>query len=256
MFKVRKALNDQLIIDPSRVVTKDLLDGGPGRIIRLRASSYGTDVRSVVSQLQMQDIARSHIGDTQLVGELMQRILGVNDNVMGTLDPGGRKTATEVRTASTFSISRLKTIAEYFSATGFTPLVQKLVSNTQQFYFAEASEQNPPIEVFKVVGDMMNDLSTVSVDPQSIAGFYDFVPVDGTLPIDRLAQANVLKEIVMVLAQTGGYNIDEMVNVIAQLSGVKGLKRFKLQVAPDAMVAEQAQRGNVVPLPQRGPARD
>ena len=248
MFNVRRALNDQLVVDPSRIVMKDALDGGPGKVIRLKPTAYGTSTKDVVSQLKVTDITRQNIGDTQSIRELLQQILGVNDNVMGTLDPGGRKTATEVRTASTFSISRLKTIAEFFSATGFTPLTQKLVQNTQQFYFQGGAKE----EVFKVVGDMAANLDSVRIDPQSIAGFYDFVPVDGTLPIDRMAQANLWKEILMILVQTGAYNVEEIVNWIANLSGIRGMKRFKLQVAPDAQVAAQAQKGNLVPLRQRG----
>lgn len=252
MFNVRKALNDQLIYDPSRIVAKDMLDGGPGKMIRVKPNAYGSNIRDMVYQLPVQDVTRQHIGETQLVSELMQRILGVNDNVMGSLDPGGRKTATEVRTASTFSISRLKTIAEYFSATGFSPLTQKLVQNTQQFYFLEASEQNPPTEVFRIVGDMVDAMESIEITPEAISGFFDFVPVDGTLPIDRLAQANLLKEVVQVLAGVGGYDLDGLVNWIAKLSGVQGLQRFKLQVAPDQVVQEQAKRGNLVPNNQRG----
>ena len=90
-------------------------------------------------------------------------------------------------------------------------------------------------------------MQTVDVTPESIAGFYDYVPVDGTLPIDRIAQANIWKEILQVVAPLG-YDIDEMVNWIASLSGVRGLKRFKLQARPDAQVADQRQRGNLVPI--------
>ncbi len=247
MFNVRRALNDQLVVDPSRIVMKDLLDGGPGKLIRLKPAAYGTGTQNAVTQLQIQDITRANVSDMQVLNQIMQQVLGVNDNVMGQLDPGGRKTATEVRTASTFSISRLKLIAEFFSATGFGPLSQKLVSNTQQFYFAEASELNPPKEAFRAVGEMLRDMQTVDVTPEAIAGFYDYVPVDGTLPIDRIAQANIWKEILQVVAPLG-YDIDEMVNWIASLSGVRGLKRFKLEVRPDAQVADQRQRGNLVPI--------
>ncbi len=39
---------------------RDLLEGGPGRIIRLTPSAYGSDIRSVVSQLPVVDITKQH----------------------------------------------------------------------------------------------------------------------------------------------------------------------------------------------------
>ena len=247
MFNVRKALNDQLVVDPSRIVAKDLYSGGPGKILRLKPNAYGTNVRDVVSQLQVTDVTRQNVGDIQSVSEVLQRVLGVNDNVMGGLTPQGRKTATEVRTSSTFSISRLKTIAEYFSATGFSPLSQKLIANSQQFYFTQGQ---PESEVFKIVGDMVEGLGTVELTPDSIAGQFDFQHVDGTLPIDRTAQANLWKELILGLVQSGlgsTYNIDEMFNWVASLTGIRSLKRFKIQVQPDEVVQRQAQAGNIVP---------
>lgn len=249
MFNVRRALNDQLVVDPSRVVLKDLTQGGPGKIIRAKPSAYGTPMRDAVHQLPITDITRSHLTDLNIIGEIASQILGINDNVMGTLDRGGRKTATEIRTASTFSISRLKTVAEYYSASGFAPLIQQMVANTKQFYF----EQGQPGEVaLRVAGDNSQDLQKISVTPEAIAGEFDYSPVDGTLPVDRLAQAGLFKELLLgIISQpqlATAYNIDGMLNTIARLSGIRNLKQFKIEVLPDAEMAQQVKAGNQVPL--------
>ena len=39
-----------------------------------------------------------------------------------------------------------------------------------------------------------------------------------------------------------------MLNMVAQLSGIRSLKRFQLNVRPDAEVADQEKRGNIVPI--------
>lgn len=260
-FNVRKALNDTLIVDPSRVTLKDLKDGGPGKIIRLTPAAYGTDPKTAVTQLGMQDITRSHLADMQLAGEMMQRTSGVTDNIMGLLDPGGRKTATEVRTSSNFGINRLKTAAEYFSALGFAPLAQMLVQNTQQYYDLE--------QKFKIAGDLlMGNEKFLMVKPEMIQGFYDFVPVDGTLPVDRFAQANLWKEILMGAAQmpflAQSYDLGGIFQWMAQLAGLKNITQFKLapqmgmpgmppsvSVLPDDQVRDMAATGKVVPIGQR-----
>lgn len=248
MYNVRKVVNDQLIIDPSRVVMKDFTDPDSGRLIRLKPEAYGTDPKATYSQLAVQDITRTHVGDAQSVMELMQRVLGVTDNVMGMVNPGGRKTATEVRTSSTFGVNRLKTNAEYMSAMGFTPWARRMLQNTQQRYSGE--------ELYRIAGTAVQDASQILVTPEMIAGEYQFTPVDGTMPIDRFAQANLWKEI-MVAAQRMpqlAMSLDwmKMMGYVAQISGVKNFDSFKINVVPDEAIGNAVAAGNSVPIPNGG----
>lgn len=242
MFNVRKALNDQLIVDPSRVVMKDILDGGPGKIIRINPMAYGTDVRAAISQVPVVDFTRQNISDAQLIMEMIQRVVGVTDNIMGMVNASGRKTATEVRTSTSFGVNRLKTFAEYNSSLAWAPMSQALVQNTQQFFDAE--------QQFKVAGDLLRgDPQFLMIRPEDIQGFYDFVPVDGTLPVDRFAQANLWKEILLGISQmpqiATQYDVAGIFSWMAQLAGLKNITQFKL--APDQMVQQMAQAGNLVP---------
>ena len=249
MHNVRRVLNDQLVVDPSMVTMKDLTDPEAGRLIRLKPDAYGKDARLAVHQLQVTDITQNHMRDAQLVTDMMQRISGVVENVMG-MQAGGRKTATEVRTTSGFSMNRLKTVSEYASAMGFAPLAQKLLQTTQQKY------KDP--QWFRIAGDLMKTRQPLKVDPLSIAGFFDFVPVDGTMPVDRYAQALLWKEMLqtigsgkMIDPSTGRPpNIDIMgiLKHVAYLSGVKNFSQFEVKVVPDEKVLADARAGNVVPF--------
>ena len=249
-YNVRAALNNTLIVDPSRVVIRDLLEGGPGGIIRAKPSAYGQPVRDYVEQLQVIDITRSHLTDLQLMFEIGYRMVGLNDALMGLAKSSGRRTATEVRTSSTFGINRMKTIAEYFSALGFAPLAQMLLQHTQQFYSAE--------QTFKIAGDLTSDMGSryMTVTPEMIEGFYDFVPVDGTMPIDRFAQANLWKELMLQLRQfpplLAQYDIGRIFAWVARLAGLKNIEQFRVQVAPEEALAAQAAAGSVVPMPTGG----
>lgn len=242
---VRKVLNDQLVVDPSRLVMKDVMGPDAGRLIRLRPEAYGTDPAQAIKQLQVVDITQNHLRDAEIVADMMQRLSGVTDNIMGLVNTGGRKTATEVRTSSTMGINRLKTNAEYFSAGGFGPLSQMFVQNTQQFYDAQFN--------FKIAGDLLASAPRfLQVTPEMIAGFYDFVPVDGTMPVDRFALASLWKDLMLNMRNFPSllmqYDIGAIFGHIAQLSGVKDLGQFKLQVQPDAVLQAQLAAGNVIPL--------
>lgn len=244
-FNVRSALNNQFIADPSKIVMKDLEDPEPGKLIRLKPAAYGQDVRTMLQQFQVQDVTRSNLSDTDVIGSLAQRMVGVTDNVMGMMNQGGRRTATEVRTSSTFGINRLKTNCEWFSACGFSPLAMKLVMSTQQLYTLERK--------YRIVGDMAQwGEKYLNIAPGDIQGFFDFVPVDGTMPIDRFAQANLWQQMLGTMSKVPqimmSYDIPKIFGFVAQLSGIKNINQFRVQVVPDATLAAQAQQGNVVPL--------
>lgn len=245
-YNVRQALNNQFVVDPSMVVMRDVENPGPGKAIRLKPTAYGKDVRMAINQLQVMDITRGHVGDLQIVMDMVQRIVPANDSIMG-VQPGGsgRETATSVRTSTHFATSRLKTQCEWWSALGFSPLCQKLVQRAQQRYTLERK--------FKLVGDV-GQLAPdfVMVTPETIAGFYDFEPVDGTLPIDRFAQANLWQ---MILGQMRNhpeilmtYDIAKVFAWVAYLGGIKNLAQFKL--TQDDLLMRQQQAGNVVPIGQ------
>lgn len=241
---VRKVLNDQLVYDPSRIVGKDLRDPTSGRLIRLKPAAYGTDPRTAINQLQVVDVTANHLKDAQVIADMIQRVTGVTDNIMGMVNAGGRKTATEVRTSSSFGTNRLKMHAEYNGALGWGPLSQMMLQNTQQYYDGE--------QKFKVAGDMLKQQDLIDVNPEMIQGFYDFVPVDGTLPIDRFAMANMWREMMMQMAKIPSlmqqYDMGSIFAYTARLAGAKNIDQFKINISPDGVLKQQLQAGNVVPL--------
>lgn len=237
-YAVRKTLNGDIVYDPSRVVSGDVLGSdGTGSRIRVKPAAYGQDIRTMIHVMQGgADITGTHLRDTEVVGSLLQRIMGVNDQSMGVMPPGGRRTATENRLATSGSINRQRTISEYMSATGFAPLAQQILLTTQQLYTGEKK--------YRIVGDSVNDLEQfVLIDRDRIAGAYDYAPVDGTLPLDRFALVNMWAQL---LAQTRNfpqiaqeYDIGKIFAWVAQLAGIKNIKQFKVQLLPPGVAPGQ-----------------
>lgn len=243
MANVRQMLNNQLIVDPSRINVAQL-EKGPGFIAQLMPTAYGTDPRTAFAQVSVADVTISHFQDVKLLMELIQRVTGVTDNMMGVVYPGGRKTATEVRTATGFGINRLKVLAEFCSAIGWEPLAQVLLQNSQELYRA-------PVKV-RLAGDLARRTgipSVVEVRPEDIAGFYDFVPVDGTLPIDRVAQAMMWRELLATIVKVpevmARYDIAGIFSWVAQLAGLRNITQFELR--PDEVIARAVEQGALSP---------
>ncbi len=247
-YNVRKTLNDQFVVDPSRIVMADVQEGGAGGMIRLKPRAYGTDPSQAIKQLQVVDITRGHMTDLNTMMQLGQRVSGVSDQLMGMLAGTGRKTAQEVRSSNTFGINRLKTQVEFFSNMGFAPLSQMMVQNSQQYYDANLK--------LRIVGDLAieSGMEFLEVDAESLQGFYDFVPVDGTLPIDRFAQANLWRELFAqmrnfpeIMAQ---YDMTRIFAWVAQLAGLKNINQFRIKITPDGQTQTDVDLGNLIALTQ------
>jgi hypothetical protein len=230
-YNVRKTLNDTRIVDPTAVVLKDVEEvmKGAGGVIRLKPGAYGRDVRTFLMQLQNGDATRSHIADLQVIERMVQTTSGVMENLMGNQSSSSRKSATEARISANYAGNRLKTPAEYNSAIGFMPLGKILVSNTQQLLDLERK--------YAIAGNMTAQAKRfMEVNPQSIAGFYDFVPIDGTSPIDPLAKATFWKELILGIAKDPrlamGWDINEMISHMMKIQGERNVDRFRIQVLP------------------------
>jgi hypothetical protein len=238
LYNVRSVLNGQFIADPSRITIKDFKSEGGGRIVRLKPTAYGQDVRTMFQQINTTDVTQNHLRDAQVIAEMLQRVSQPN--------PGGRKTATEVRGSNAAGINRLKTQAEYFSASGWAPLSQQMIQNTQQRYDGEMK--------FKLAGDLAEDAGQqfINVNSDLISGFYDFTPIDGTLPIDRFAQVTMWTQLMAQMRNfpelMAGYDMGGIFAWVAQLGGLKNIKRFRLNVRPDGAILNDLQSGNVVGL--------
>jgi len=252
-YNVRKTLNDQFVVDPSRVVMKDLQHPLPGGLIRARPSAYGTDVSTAIKQLEVTDVTRAHMSDLASIMQFGERVHGVNDAVMGLANPSSRRSATEVRSANTFSVNRLKTVAEYMGASAWKPMSQMMVQNSQQYMDTEMQ--------LKLVGDLAITSGTdfLEVTPESIQGFFDYVPVDGTLPVDRFAQATLWRELLVGMVKVPGllenYDVSRIFAWVAQLTGLRNINQFRIDIRPDEQLQRQAEKGNVVPLGPQDPTK-
>jgi len=244
MYNVRAMLNNKLLVDPSKVVMKDVT-ATDQRVIRLKPETYGTDPRTAIHQLQVGDVTQGHMRDAQGWMEFIQRATGVNDNLMGAVNQGGRKTATEVRSSSTMGINRLKTVAEWWSAVGWEPLARTSLQNTQQ-YLEEELE-------LRIRGDRgPKDQPVLRVSPADILGQFDYVPVDGTMPVDKFALANLWREILANMRQMPDiaqqYDMGGIFSWVAKLAGLKNIDQFRIQLTPQEEIMQNVERGNLVPI--------
>lgn len=242
IYNVRTALNNMFIVDPSMVEMQDLKNPEAGKLVRLKRAAYGRDVRTALTQLQTIDITRSHLQDINAFMQIAEKI-AVSENFMGQQASGGRKTATEVRSANELGGSRLAAEARVISAQAFCDLALQMSMNTQQYLSDEF--------YLEVVGsDGLK--APIRITPESLVGDFHFPVHDGTLPLDKVALLDVWKEIFLAVAQDPQlrmvYSLPKIFEYLAELGGARNIESMRLVANPDDALQQQLAAGNVVPL--------
>lgn len=235
MYNVEKSVNNEYIYDPSMINTRDFLDPLPGKRIRIRPEGYGKDIRTFIHQFTQTDFTRQNVADIALVESLFQRVFGVNEQMLGALTSGGRKTATEVRSAAGFALNRLKVLSEWLGATWFNPLGKVILASSRQMYTQE--------DKFSILQTASNQMRDFTVD--EITGNFDLIPVDGSIPVDRMAQVAMLTEVLTAMqsmpAIAGRYDVASFFEYIIKLMGIKNIDQFK--ITDPAKVQQEAALG-------------
>ena len=247
---VRVSLNNMWLVDPHRVNVADILDRGPNKVVRLKAPGFGQDIRTAVQQLPVSDVTSGHSNDIRTFMDIGDIVSAVTDNLRGIQDSGGRKTATEVRTALEAASSRLAAMARLVSSQAVVGIAEQMLSNYQQYITSSFFVQ--------ITGSDGRRLP-FEVTPEIFDGDFSIMVTDGTMPSDKTALLDVWRELLQGLVQLPGaekrYDIFGVIEHFAALAGAGDLQNFRIdqpapqrEVLPDEEVESQAAAGNLVPL--------
>jgi len=257
---VRKSINDMLVVDPSLININDLLDPGPGKLIRMRRAAWGRGVENAVKQLQVTDLTQNHIRDSAYITELIKTCSGSVDSVMGLARSGSeRVSAAESMGTRQSALSRLAKAAKVTSMMTMYDLAYMLASHTQQL-------MSQPLYI-SMTGRWEDDLraeygdvTRKMVNPFDIVIDYDIIANDGSIPGegDVATMVQLFQSIVSNPLLAGQFDIVRIFQRIARMSGVKDLSDFKAKqqqlpqaqatMLPDATVQAEADKGNLIPV--------
>lgn len=251
---VRKVVNNTLVVDPMLVDMEDIKSSREGGIIRLQRSAWGKGVKDAVFQLGVTDVTRNHMADTEIVINLMQRLLASTDNMMGLARRGGeRVSATESRNVSLAANSRVEKLARIISIQGMQDLGYFMATNVQDYMSKELQLKvlgNWPTELINTYG--LN--KTVNITPNELNVPFDTIVRDGTLSIDTSGVTQNWIQLYQTVAANPllmkQFDMVRIFKYIGQLMGAKNLSDFQISgnVMMDDQVSEEAKKGNMVPV--------
>ncbi|NJO48307.1 MAG: hypothetical protein HC840_01165 [Leptolyngbyaceae cyanobacterium RM2_2_4] len=251
---VRKSIKNRFIGDPSKIHVEDLTNGN--EFVRTK-DMMGKTIKDVVYSMETNDVTRGHVADIQVLNSLIQVVTGINENALGQYATG-RRSATEARSVTSAAGARLKMHGMIAWVMGIEPLGQKLIANTNQLRSREFYEM--------IIGEDIEKYpyeKTIVAPPHLIAGGFNFMPYEGTLPNDKERHAGHFVELFksvmsnpQAMVALTKLDLNKVLNHIFSLYGVKNFSDFILapeqlnqdlqtSVLPDLAVEELKNQGQL-----------
>jgi len=262
---VQALIQSRLIVDPTKVNVLDILQPNAARLIRTLS---GQNPKEGVMPIAVEDATRGFWNDMSNTGDLMQRVSAANDTAQG-VQSETQRTATEIARITALGQQRLGMNARLMSSTTVRPMVLQMVSNLQEFG-VDGGHIQLPSPFNKNARD-----GWVQWARNDIQGAYDYLIVDGTLPVSPTENADNIRRAIemLVQAQQAGlarsWNVDALVERLANTWGIEDTTPFKypdggqapLASTPDARAALKAaqiqQQGQLANTPlQKNCVRD
>ena len=265
---VRRAVNNRLIVDPSKVEMGDILKNDNG-IIRLKKESWGTSVNDAVKQLNIVDVTSRHINDMNVILQGMDRASGVDFTAMGVVRQGGpeRLTAQEFKGSRGGMLTRLDKTARVIGYQLMQDIARLFAYHTQQFmstdsYVAISGSQQENIltELNSGAGKyewngQAGDNGRVKVTPFDLLIDFEVVIKDGSMPDSSNAMLKKSMLETLTSNQELAQSFDS-VKIFSSLmkdlgeANVDYYRRANVEVRPDENILDEADKGNVIPISQ------
>jgi hypothetical protein len=265
---VRKSINDMILADPQFIDFDDLLNPGPGKIIRLKQSAFGNaNMDAYIKQFPVADVTGGHVREAGYMIELYQKVLGITDPTMG--DFSGlpeRPTARGIDAASKGALSRMQLIARKIATQSMRDLAWQEAYNTLQFMdqITSVSILGDKEAMLREEFGLPPDETEILIGPGDLDASFEIEPLTGALPdaANQEAMTQILQTLLnnpdVLQVVTSSTDVVGFFKHWARVVGADDVNEFirrgggnvNTQVMPDEQVMQQAQAGNLVPIPQ------
>jgi hypothetical protein len=234
---VSRSIEDKLIVDPIGVEVETVRNRS--RIILLKKGASRAGVDKYIKQLDVRDVTQNHPNDISMIGQIINSVTGVNENMQGNYHTG-RRSATEARVVTQGGNARIKMIAQLAWGSCFAPLGSMLLTNLRQGLKPEL--------ILKYAGsqwaapEKQGAIQMFLAPPELLIGARDVWVFDGTLSSEKNYMAQQLSELfqqVIQLGPTGLLTLDIspklLLEKVYELLGVPNLSVFSMMKDPQTL---------------------
>lgn len=229
---VRRVISNRLIIDPKLIDTKTL--DGEGDIYMRKGMSAPLD--RAVGQLKVQDVTGQHMSDQEILGQIMEKVTGVNGNAMGQYN-SGRRSAQESRTVTAGAAGRMKMHGHLLWESCFGKTGRRMHTNLRQSLSIEtfAMVVGQHFGIVDPASDIANRYIAYRGTPAEVICGGDYFMFDSTLASEKGFIAQSLQELLSIVisnpaaAMQLDISVKGMLEEIQRLRGAGNLTAYSLQ---------------------------
>lgn len=277
MLNLRKAINNQVGIDPGIINYNDVVNAKAGGIWRARRSKWGLGLlEKGIYPIPVQDVTANMTNDFAVMNQVMKNTSGAPDILGAGAFPrrGERVSATEAGGAIQGSLLWIEKDARIMWAQGMQDFGEMAGMNLQEMMEQETYVRMTGRMVDQIISEFglsspseINQLSEFDItqnrvlaSPKDLGQIgFDIVPIDVTesaVSGDPQASVQFLNVITQNPEVAKEFDIFRVTKSVARHMGIKDvdawLRRrplpFTPQVQPDSQVQEGVQSGNVAPI--------
>lgn len=175
-----RTVGNIFVYDPAMVNVTDFMDPEKeGLLIALKPEAAGKKISEVFQQVPIKDLTENFIAEAQQFIQYSEAVTAANSSMQGA-NSGAAESATEYAGTMQMGAGRMTSIARILSTQALVPQTRQFVANFQQFM------DKPQMVRFQSDGlDLppgLREARALEITKDHIAGEYDFIAHDGTLP--------------------------------------------------------------------------
>jgi len=248
------AHNGKYAMDPTKMEYKDVRDADGPMIVRIKKSAFGTGkIADWFQQLDTQDVTASTWNDVSAITSLQRNLSGIEEVLSGGGLPSD-PTATGVDAIQGGALSRLMRVAIILDEQCHRPKAYQDICNISQYLSGEIiiDLMGRDEEVIRNWYHLPEGAEGLAVDKWDIDPEMDIMAMSNVSQGHKsfAAMTEFAKAIMPGFIQQPGA-VQAMMPFLSQYMRELGVDDFdwiNVTVAPEQMIQEQAQAGNVAPM--------
>ncbi len=256
LANVRKGVNMMIVYDPYSIETDDLFAHKYVKMIRMKELAVGKKPSDVIYQIPFNDVTQNNIRDAEVLMQLMQRISGVADIIMG-MPYIARRSATEIAGSQRFAANRIKTLAEIINEQALVDMIEMFVLNNIDYVSSpvwlrvmEGWEKEYANLQYEEEGKR---IPFIKASEKDLVGNFDYVLTEAMLPIEKISRMQALTQVMQVAGQSEAIarelNLFELFKEWARNAGITNIEAFR-RVQPIVTPEPPAQGEKIRPRPE------
>ncbi|MEM2857289.1 MAG: hypothetical protein QW416_09330 [Candidatus Nitrosocaldaceae archaeon] len=253
---INRAIQGLYIIDPMIIDDKELREGKAVKYLYLKqgARIYANPVDRGFQYVPIPDVTTTHLAEVGNLFNMMKQLSGLNELLLGLL-PTKRMTGKEYLGASSAALDFMRGVVIKIGDNILKPLVEMAVANNQQYITVEdavkilGSYHEKLLSLSKQYSNLIRfvqanqgaegakmliqqatpDIWFLRVNPEDLAGSFDFRYADVLSPYERQNQVSSLMNLLQLVAPTpyiANLNVLNIIRYIMDSLGVKNIDDF------------------------------